>query len=320
MEFRTELHIKPSNHKLDLGNSLLSIGSCFANTMGERMEKYKFDIMVNPFGVVFNPISIFQLLQPESIKANKLVGNNGMWYSYDHHSDVSASSNVKLEELIIELNQYVLSKVHVCEYVIITLGSAWVYILNETNQVVANCHKMPGSLFEKSLLNVREIIAGFDVLYKFLKEVNPKIKFIFTVSPVRHIRDTIELNSVSKSVLRLACHELTNSYTDVSYFPSYEIMMDDLRDYRFYKSDMIHPNKVAEDYIWDKWSETLFEDKTKAFIKEWDEILNAINHKPFDQDGAQYQAFVNKYLIKLEQFKSMVSVDEEVRYFISKLK
>lgn len=317
MQFRTELNIRSFAPKLKLESAVLSIGSCFANTIGDKMRAYKFNVLVNPFGIVFNPISIFDLLQVSKINSTLFIQNQDKWYSYLHHSEINAHSTDELQGNIDQINQKVLNCIQSTDYLIITLGSAWVYKLKGNDKVVANCHKMPSNLFDKYLLTVSEIIKSFDTLHTHLKSTNSNLNFIFTVSPVRHLKDTIELNAVSKSVLRLACYELTKKYEDVNYFPAFEIMMDDLRDYRFYKPDMIHPNEVAEDYIWQKWSENYFDTPTLDFIDEWKSIKNAINHKPFDVQSVQYQEFVKNQIEKLNLLSKMADVTEELRYFNS---
>jgi len=320
MQFRTEINVTPYAPKLQLDSLMVSIGSCFANTIGSKMAANKFNILVNPYGTIFNPISIFSLLQETKTDPSYFIQNQDKWCSYLHHSELNADSFDALECKIDQIIKKVLISLEATDHLIITLGTAWVYKLKHDNKVVANCHKMPRDLFEKHLLTVAEIQGAFHSLYSYLKSVNPKIKFIFTLSPVRHLKDTIELNAVGKSVLRLACYELTKKYQDVNYFPAFELMMDDLRDYRFYKADMIHPNDVAEDYIWQKWSENYFDAPTLDFIKEWNHIINALNHKPFDVHGVQYQEFARKYIEKLKVLSKMTDVTQELNYFKSRLK
>jgi hypothetical protein len=205
------------------------------------------------------------------------------------------------------------------EWLMITYGTAWVYERKETGEVVANCHKMPNTLFTKSLLSQQAIADSFDAVYKELKKFNPAIKIILTLSPVRHVKDTLELNSVSKSVVRAACHVISGSFADVSYFPAYEIMMDDLRDYRFYKADMIHPTDVAEEYIWEKFSEKYFSVELKLFLSQWKEIQQAINHRPFHPTSVAHQSFLKETLKRLESLKEMVDVEDELTLIKSRL-
>jgi len=173
---------------------------------------------------------------------------------------------------------------------------------------------MPGSGFTKSLLSQKKILESFDTLYRDLKAFNPTCKIILTVSPVRHLKDTLALNSVSKSILRLACHTISETFDGVHYFPSYEIMLDDLRDYRFYKSDMIHPSEEAEEYIWNKFSDCYFDDQTKEFIKKWNPIYTSLQHKAFHVGTDAHQTFLKKILSQLEELSKTVSVDEEIAF------
>jgi hypothetical protein len=171
---------------------------------------------------------------------------------------------------------------------------------------------MPASNFTKSLLSQKKVLESFEEFYRDLKAFNPNCKIITTVSPVRHIKDTLQLNSVSKSVLRLACQSIAETYSDVFYFPSYEIMLDDLRDYRFYKPDMIHPSEEAEEYIWNKFSECYFDNPTKEFIKKWNPLLTALQHKPFHLQSTAHQSFLTKTLLQLEELSKTVNVDKEI--------
>jgi hypothetical protein len=195
---------------------------------------------------------------------------------------------------------------------ILTFGTSFIYKLLNPQVYVANCHKMPKNLFEKELLSVKDICRGFAVLYRELKEINPNLRIILTVSPVRHTKDGMAENQVSKSILRAACHYLTTDYEDVEYFPSYEIMMDDLRDYRFYKPDMIHPNEVAEQYIFEKFSETYFDENLKDFIKKWQPIQKALAHRPFDEKSESHQKFLKKLLKDLQEISTLVNVEKEI--------
>jgi hypothetical protein len=187
-----------------------------------------------------------------------------------------------------------------------------VYENKKSKEIVSNCHKKPQINFDKFLLSQKRIVESFEKFYQELKNINKEVRIILTVSPVRHIKDTLELNSVSKSILRLTCHTLSGAYSDIEYFPSNEIMIDDLRDYRFYKADMIHPSEVAIDYIWEKFGETYFGEETLKFIGEWSKIKSALNHKPFQSDSPAHQQFLKETLSKLNQLKSRVDVSEEI--------
>ena len=280
-------------------------------------------VLANPFGNLYNPISIHKAIRyalfNELPPDHTFLEREGIWLNYDFHSEVSDlnkhSLSAKLKD-IAGTSHYQLAG---AEWVVFTYGTAWVYERKETGEVVANCHKMPNVLFLKSLLSQQEIVDSFATLYNELKKFNPAVKIILTLSPVRHVKDTLELNSVSKSVVRAACHAIAGSFADVSYFPAYEIMVDDLRDYRFYKADMIHPTDVAEDYIWEKFSEKYFSPELKAFLSQWKEIQQAINHRPFHPTSVAHQSFLKETLKRLESLKEMVDVEDELALIRSRI-
>ena len=255
-KFRTVVSNSLSKHKLSLEDKILTMGSCFAHAIGVRLLTNKFQALANPLGVIYNPHSIHKALRNtifnEPPPDHTFLQHHDVHLNYDFHSEFSS---LKKDNLISHLTETIGSVHHFSNstcWLMITYGTAWVYERTDTGEIVANCHKMPGKLFSKSLLTQQKITESFEEFYKDLKAFNPAIRIILTVSPVRHLKDTLELNSVSKSMLRITCHALSEMYDDVEYFPAYEIMMDDLRDYRFYKPDMIHPSEEAENYIWEK--------------------------------------------------------------------
>ncbi len=321
--FRTVLKTKSSNHKIAHDKNILSIGSCFAAMMGEKLSENKFISETNPFGVIFNPISIFKLLNHaidgSFPRDNGYVEYNGIWYNYDLHSRLSHSDKgilkSEVESKINKLNDYLKTT----DYLIVTLGTAYVYELNSSGEIVANCHKLSAAKFTKRLLGVSEIVASFDTLIKNIAKINSKIKIILTVSPVRHVKDTLKLNTVSKSVLRLAAHEVSERFSIVDYFPSYEIMMDDLRDYRFYKSDMLHPSAVAEKYIWELFMGTYFFGETAALIAKWQKIKQAIDHRPFHQDSSSHKKFLIDTLKRLKVLNEEMPLSEEIKKFEARI-
>ncbi|MEO1049492.1 MAG: GSCFA domain-containing protein [Bacteroidota bacterium] len=316
MKFRTELTPAPFQTKIGLKNPILSIGSCFADSMGQRFEAYKFSVQANPFGTTFNPISIFKLLNysvsNQFPSKDTYLEHREIKANYDFHTSFSHENNAVLEDRI---NEQVTSVHHFlrdCQWVIITLGTAWVYQRNDNQEIVNNCHKVPARHFEKRLLTQVEILDAFKDIYEKLIGINPNINFIFTVSPVRHVKDSLELNSVSKSILRTCCHILTERFDNVLYFPSYELMMDDLRDYRFYKSDMLHPTEDAEEYIWNKFTQATFDEETNDFLVAWKKIISALKHRPFNPHSNDHQNFIITTLAQLERWSKVVNVDEEI--------
>jgi hypothetical protein len=309
--------------KMGISDKILTIGSCFADAIGMRLLSTKLSALSNPFGVVYNPYSIHKTIRysifNETPPSHTFLQRNDVFLNYDFHSEISSLHQEQLLSQLKEIigaTHYFLSH---AQWLIITFGTAWVYERNDTGEIVANCHKVPQDLFSKSLLTQEKIIASFDTFYAELMKINSTIKIILTVSPVRHVKDTLELNSVSKAVLRTTCFTLIEGYPGVEYFPAYEIMMDDLRDYRFYKADMIHPTEVAEAYIWEKFSDRYFTADLKNFIEQWKDIQNALAHKPFQPSSNAHQWFLQETLKKLEGLKMIVNVDQEIASIKSQL-
>jgi regulator of sigma D len=322
MKWKTELNLPAIEHSIKLSDSIFTIGSCFAESMGKRFSENKFKSMVNPFGTVYNPISIHHLLK-STIDVmmppnDEYLVHQDIHYHYQFHSSFSALDNPSLKKKIKESLQAANHFLKTSDYLIITYGSAFVYIQNKLDTVVANCHKMPAASFSKELLTVEAITDSFFHIQRTLKSFNPNLKIILTVSPVRHLKDTIELNSVSKSTLRLACQQLVEKF-DVDYFPAYEIMMDDLRDYRFYKTDRIHPTEEAEQYIWNKFCDKYFNSDTKTFLNDWKEIKTALAHRPSYPTLSSHQIFLKSVLKKLEGLSDKVDVSKEMNEVRSQL-
>lgn len=315
-EFRTAIKVTPSKEKIGLKSRLLTQGSCFSDAIGDRLAVHKVDTLVNPFGVVYNPESIHRILTcsifNEPVPDHTYLHHQGIYLNYNFHSQFSALSQHELAAKLkntIGATHYSLKDT---SWLLLTYGTAWVYRRKDTGEIVANCHKMPGSVFSKELMPVAAIVESFRIFYDQLKTFNEGIKIILTVSPVRHLKDTLELNSVSKSILRVACNELREHYEDVDYFPGFELMIDDLRDYRFYESDMLHPTEEAEDYIWEKFMERYFTPELKGFVQQWKEILSALKHKAFHPASSLHQQFLRDTLKKLQKFKGVVDVEKEI--------
>lgn len=316
-EFRTPLQLTPGSHKIGLRTPVLTVGSCFSDAIGGALKEHKFHASVNPFGVIFNPLSIHRVIQASlgntEFEPDSYLVNGDVHLNYHLHSQVSSLKRAELEKSIRDRLGNANTFLKNASWLMITYGTAFIYTITETGMVVANCHKQPASTFTKSLLSPEEIANSFDDLLTALKKINPQLRIILTVSPVRHIKDTIELNTVSKAVLRYACHLITTKHTDVEYFPAYEIMMDDLRDYRFYEADMIHPNEQAESYIWEQFTHRYMDDETRSFIRDWRKIRAALNHRPFHPDSSRHQVFVQRALERLREFENIVNVDEEIK-------
>lgn len=313
MEFRTQIPIdKQKDNQIDYTSKVLLIGSCFSENIGDKFEYFKFQNLVNPFGILFHPKAIatfFERVVEERFYSEKeLVFYNERYHCFDAHSSLSNSNS---EELLNHLNN-ILKTIRVqlksTSHIIISLGTAWVYEHKTQNRTVANCHKIPQQQFNKQLLSVQEIAGCLQNIEQLIKQVNPDIQLIYTVSPVRHIKDGFVNNQQSKAHLLSAIHHVIKE-TNASYFPSYEIMMDELRDYRFYNSDMLHPNQTAIDYIWKLFQTAWFCDTTTATIKQVAVVQSGLNHKPFNPASEQYQVFLKalseKKKVLLEAFPFM---------------
>jgi hypothetical protein len=315
-EFRTALTVTPAPLPMQLRDKVLTQGSCFSTAIGQRLVAYKIRTLVNPFGVIYNPESIHKVLLysifNEPVPDHTFVKHHEIFVNYDFHSELSSPDKGDLSSKLantIGASHYFLKD---AEWILLTYGTAWVYHRSDTGEVVANCHKLPSAMFTRSLMSADAVSDSFRTFYDHLKKLNPKIRIILTVSPVRHLKDTLELNSVSKSILRVACHDIAATYDDVEYFPAYEIQLDDLRDYRFYKSDMLHPTAEAEDYIWEKFMERYFSAGVKDFVAKWKTILSALGHKPFHPHSSAHQQFLEETLKKIVDVKDLVNVDDEI--------
>lgn len=296
MEFRTQVPIqKQKDNLIDYTSKVLLIGSCFSENIGEKFEYYKFQNTVNPFGILFHPKAIAtffeRVVQERFYKEEELIFHNDQWHCFDAHSSLSNSSK---EELLNNLNSIlktVKAQLENTSHIIITLGTAWIYEHKEQNCPVANCHKIPQKEFHKRILSVEEVTSSLQLIQSLLVELNPDVQIIYTVSPVRHLKDGFVENQQSKAHLLSAVHE-TVSNTNTAYFPSYELMMDELRDYRFYKEDMVHPNQIAVDYIWQQFYDAWFHDATQPVMKQVAIIQKGLAHKPFKPNSEQHQQFL----------------------------
>ena len=322
--FRTEVSIPASPFTVDHQSGIFTIGSCFSDVMGEKLLRNKFNVLTNPYGIVFNPESIFTLLD-ESLDKNEFskggyIENDKIWRNYYFHSELYGDTREELSKKINIQKLLAHESLLKSQVLTITFGTAYIYRLKSNQEVVSNCHKMPSELFTKELLSAEQITKSFDIFYKNLIRINPELKIILTVSPVRHIKDSIPLNSVSKSILRVACHHIAAGNNNISYFPAYEIMIDDLRDYRFYKEDMIHPTEVAENYIWEKFIETYMKTQSKEFIKEWSGVLKALEHKPFHPESKSHQLFIKETIKKIQSLSENIDLGDELKILENQLK
>jgi hypothetical protein len=321
--FRTDVSVSRSPYLITQKTAILTAGSCFADAIGQRLYKYKFPTLVNPFGVIYNPPSIHKLLLKaicnEPPAPHTFLQHGDVHLNFDFHSEFSAVTKEDLSNTITNSVGTVHYFLQSTAWILLTYGTAWVYERKDCGEVVANCHKKNAQDFSKRLLSEAEIVSSFQLLHQSLKQFNPATRVILTVSPVRHIKDTLELNSVSKAVVRTACHTIVSKFSDTEYFPAYEMMLDDLRDYRFYKSDMLHPTEDAEEYIWNKFAFRYFDEETNSFIGEWNSIVAALNHKPFNPGSASHQQFLQQTLKKLERFKNKIDIEKETDFIKKQL-
>jgi len=294
--FRTTITTKKSEIEINHQDKIALIGSCFSENIAIKLKERKFNVLSNPYGILFNPLSIFtaitEIIQLKTYTKNDLGKHNELFYSFNHHSNFS---DLELENVLQNINTQIKNAHYFlknCHMLFITFGTAWAYTYNK--KIVANCHKLPNKQFEKILLSNNQIIDEWQKTSTLLKQFNPKLNIVFTVSPVRHLKDGFEENNLSKAILRTTIHQMGNFY-----FPSYEIMMDDLRDYRFYKSDMLHPNDDAVNYIWQKFSESYFNDNTQQLNKRIYKLQTAIQHQPRFENTNAHQ----KHLTFIEQEK-----------------
>ena len=296
MNFTTKIPITQNANPIDYNSKIVSFGSCFAENMGDKLLYYKFQTQVNPFGIIFNPFSIEKLIERVVLQRyftkDDIFFFNERWHCYEVHSELSdADAEVVLSKLnrILSDTQKQLQQ---ATHIIITYGTSWVYRHIETNAIVANCHKVPQKQFSKELLSIDSIQKSIQNTVSLIATLNPKCNFIFTVSPVRHLKDGFVENQVSKAHLIAAIYATTNTKQQtLNYFPSYEIMMDELRDYRFYTDDMMHPSPMAIDYIWERFAATQIAASAITTMELVQTIQKGLAHRPFNPNSESHQKF-----------------------------
>ena len=326
MQFQTTIDIKPFERKIDHSERILSLGSCFADNIAKRLQRSKFCVTASPTGILFNPESIACAIErfaeagrsDNALPAREELHNgNGVWFNYDFHSSFShTDADVAIEQMrkAIVSGAEALANAKV---IIITFGTAFAY--RRDGKVVANCHKQPQKIFSREMLPVGDIVQRYTEL---LRGALSGKRVIFTLSPVRHIGDGLEENSLSKATLRVAIAEIVRQADNAEYFPSYEIMMDELRDYRFYADDMAHPSTLAVDYIWERFSQTAFAPQTLELIKQVERITTAAEHRPFNPASEAHRNFCRQMLKQIEQLNTehpTIYLNREKEYFNSYL-
>lgn len=322
MKFHLNFSPNTSQQKITHQDGLLLIGSCFSEHIGNRLFDLKFKVNSNPFGIVFNPKSIVTSLN-RIIKKNYFVPNDvfekeGLWYSFESHSSVCGKTQ---DELLNILNQSIDSwyeQLKTAHWLMITFGSAFAYQHIEQDKIVANCHKLPQAVFQKQLLELQTINANYQKLIQLLVEFNSSLKILFTVSPVKHLRDGVVENNLSKAILIQSVHQLIKEHTNCFYFPAFELVTDDLRDYRFYESDMAHPNKQAIDYVWRRFEEVYFNEKTNLINDRVNQIHQAYHHRLFNETTSSSLKFKHKFYqqcVTLQAEYPYLDLTKELHYF-----
>ena len=318
MKLQTEIPLKPEENQIDYASKILLLGSCFSENIGEKFDYFKFQNLQNPFGVIFNPVSIEKLIvravENRAFSEEDIFQHKGIWKCFEVHSELSSLDKSEflknLNSALQNLREALFSSTHI----IFTFGTAWVYrTINastplSTGKIVANCHKLPQQNFAKELLSMEEISKSLQTIFYKISTVNPAAVLINTVSPVRHIKDGFSENSLSKAHLISAIHQslsLPMQSKRHYYFPSFEIMMDELRDYRFYAEDMLHPNKTAIEIIWQKFSKVWISSETETLQKEIASIQNGLKHRPFNPEGADHLQFSEKLQQKITSLKKL---------------
>ncbi len=293
--FRTTIDIKPYSFRLDYQSNILTLGSCFSENMGLKMKNVFFKTEINPFGVLYNPVSILNsinlLLENKRFTTSDIFEYKSLWHSFAHSSlfsDISSEACLsKINERIESASEFMKNT----DVLLITFGTAWVFTDKESGRVVSNCHKLPSGKFNRRRLTVDEITMGYSDLLTKLKALYPNLNVVFSVSPIRHWKDGAHENTISKSTLLLAVDALQNQFDNVHYFPAYELLIDELRDYRFYASDMLHPSDVAVEYIWTKFSASVFSDETLQLKKKLEQLAADSAHRPLHPSSPEYVLF-----------------------------
>jgi len=310
-------------------DKIMLLGSCFTEHMSSRLQQFKFDVCANPHGILFNPLSIVkslrQYLKNEDIPASGLFYLNEIWNHWDFHSRFS---EINKEQALLEMNasiQKAATFLKDADWLVITLGSAFQYFLkpncvfhNSKSLAVANCHRAPANSFEKRMLTIQEIINDFENVFQSIKSQNPKVKVLFTVSPVRHIRDGLIENNRSKARLLEVVHHFVHRENNYFYFPAYELVIDVLRDYRFYDLDMVHPNYQATQFVWEQFTENFMDSVTQKLLVELKDIDIAFHHKSRFPATEAHQKFKQSYLRKIELLKARfpyLNLEKERQYF-----
>lgn len=332
MKFRFEFAIKKLPEPITHCHKLLLMGSCFSENIGKKLESYKFNSLQNPNGILFNPVSVAEALtdyiEAARFSEKDLFYYNEAWHSWRHHSRFSAITQKEALEKINASFGRAHEFLKEADYVFITLGSSWVYALTEnalnarSGAVAANNHKGPDNWFGRRLMKADEVSTVLETVIQRLFAFNGNLKIIFTISPVRHLREGAVENNRSKAALIEAVHQLTDKFDKLYYFPAYELVIDDLRDYRFYAEDLVHPNYFATQYVWEKLVDACMNEKTKSVMEEVHAINLAYEHKAFNPGSEQHKKFLQSFYhkaLRLREDHPCLNFERELAYFKSAL-
>ncbi len=328
MKFHYEFDIKQIPQPISHVHQLLLVGSCFTENIGDKLKKHHFKVLENPNGILFNPVSVAEALinvvENKQYTTNDLFNHNEGWHSWQHHSRFSGITAEDALQKINRATQQAHNYIKHADYLLITLGSAWIYTLTDkainaqVGTVAANNHKAPADWFERKLMDVSQVITVLATMMDRVGAINPNINIIFTISPVRHLREGVVDNNRSKAILITAVHHLIEKLPKLYYFPAYELVIDDLRDYRFYAEDLVHPNYHATQYVWQKFVNACMSEPAKQLMEEIADINLAFNHKAFNPTSQQHKKFLATYLQKTKQLQeqhSYLDFSKELAYF-----
>jgi len=328
MKFQTEVQIPGFAWQTGYQRRNLFMGSCFTENIGQKMETLKYPVDINPFGILYNPVSVANglrfLLQRKKFTEQDLIHYNGLWHSFFHHSRFSSPDK---NEALTTINNRIEKSAEFLKnagFLFITFGTAWVYDYKLTGQTVSNCHKIPEKEFRRFRLTPGEIVEDYRQLLSEIRDFDPEIKVVFTVSPIRHWKDGAIENQRSKATLLLAIDQLIREFGEeyCNYFPAYEIVMDELRDYRFYAEDMIHLSVSAVNHIWEKFQLAMIDNKSRVTSEKVENILSAVNHRPFNKFTKEHLHFLKQSLDKahrLEQKFTYLNLKNEIAFFIKQI-
>ncbi|MDP4223881.1 MAG: GSCFA domain-containing protein [Bacteroidota bacterium] len=327
MDLRTTFNIAKADRKITYNDPVMFLGSCFATSIGRQFELGHMPVLINPSGTIYNPVSVINTLNTITDKRKyslrDLYNHNGTWVSFSHYTDFSSDDPDEILKKINKRSEEALKFMSGVKYLFITFGTARVYRWNETGSIVSNCHKIPAFRFTRELLTPDDIVSLWNKEMDKLESLFPELRIVFTISPVRHWKDGAHGNQVSKSVLFVAVEELLKHRSGPEYFPSYELLMDDLRDYRYYADDMLHPSDLAVEYIWNAFKQCYFDKETIGIWLEAVKITKAFSHRLRNDAGKQVRQFAENIIRQIDSLSTKVpGIDfkDEMTYFEELLK